>query len=403
MSRTEKSVVVVSQDAAFSERIGSLLRTMPGIALKQCNNTLPGLNGSATELAQKSELIIFKALPEPEADVAALKAIIQNGAPARLLAVSDSAAPFGTAHSLLRAGVAEVVPDDMDDAEFGKVVARLSAGRRLSLTAPEHRDGKLIVVSRAQGGIGATTLAVNLADALARQKTRFGRAAGPARKVALVDLDLQFGAVASCLDLGANDAVYTLARDHIDPDPVFVDQSVETLRSGLAVLACPSRYLPLAAVSSDQVRSLVRILRQKYDVVVIDMPQAVVDWISPVLDAADRILLVTGTSVPFIHQSRRLIDFYREQNPAAEIEIVVGRQKKPMLRSRRQVEAEKALGLPFRHWLPPDQHAADEAMNQGRPLLQIAAGSSLTKAIGGIAASVAKLSDTQSTSAERHQ
>jgi pilus assembly protein CpaE len=331
----------------------------------------------------------------------ALREIVGRGAAARLLAVSDSTTPFGAAHSLLRAGVAEVVPDTLDDAELGKVVSRLAASRRLTLSAPEQKEGRLIVVTHARGGVGATTFAVNLAHELGRQRRRFGRPVGPARKVVLVDLDLQFGSIASFLDLAANDALYTLVRDHLDPDPVFIDQAIEITSAGLAVLAGPSRYLPLTAVTPDQIRALLRVLRQRFDFVVVDMPQVIVDWVSPVLDAADRVQMVTGTSVPSIRQSRRLIDFYREQNPAVEIDIIVSKEKKPLLRSRRRIEAEKALGLPFRHWLPPDPRAADAAMDQGRPLSRIAPGSGLSKAVRGIAAEMLRLADAGTAIAER--
>ncbi len=390
MPLTEKSIVLVSEDPEFAARMSALLKDAPGVALTRCDTTLLGLNGKASELARQSELVIFKAEADPDHDVAALRDIARSGASARLLAVSDSGVSLGAAHSLLRAGVTEVVPDTLDDAEFGRVVARLSMSRRLTLAMPERREGQLIAVSKARGGIGATTFAVNLADALCRQKGRFGRSLGPQRKVALLDLDLQFGAVATFLDLAPNDALYNLARDHMIPDAVFLDQSVETAANGLAVLAAPSRFLPMNAISVEQVRALIHVLRQAYDFVVVDLPQVMVDWISPVLEAASRVCVVTGTTVPFIQQSRRLIDFFREQNPGASIEVVIGKQKRPLLRPRRQAESEKALDLPFRHWLPPDDRAAGEAMDQGRPLSQVAPGSALTKSIRSIAVEVAK-------------
>ncbi len=83
-------------------------------------------------------------------------------------------------------------------------------------------------------------------------------------------------------------------------------------------------------------------------------------------------MVVTGTSVPFVQQSRRLIDFFRDQNPGIEIEIVIGREKRPLILSRRYVEAEKALEAKFRHWLPPEEKVAGDAMDQGRPLSQSA-------------------------------
>lgn len=397
-----KSVVLVSEDAAFTQRMGALLQSTPGVSLTQCNATLAKLNGKASEMAKTSELIIFQAQPDPTSDLEALRGITQSGSVARLLAVSDSSASLGSAHSLLKAGVAEVVPDTLADAEIGNIVARLSMPRRLTLAAPDLRDGEVVAISKARGGIGATTLAVNLADALCAEKRRFGRVAGPRRKVILVDLDLQFGAVAGFLDLQPNDAFYRLARDHFDPDSVFLDQSVEVLPSGLEVLAAPDGFMPLNAVTPDQVRALIARLRQKYDFVVIDLPHVMVDWLTPVLEAASRVYVVTGTSVPFIQQSRRLIDFFKEQNPGLQIEIVIGKEKKPFIAARRHAEAEKALETKFIHWLPPEERIAAQAMDEGRPLSKSAPGSALAKAIGKVAADLAKAAGTRAAEASRH-
>lgn len=388
MTQNDKDIVLISEDTQFNDRIGAILGRQPGFAVTRCNASLAGMNGKAVELAKSSELVIFKATPDAAAEVEALKALVASGGSARILAVSDSSVPFGVAHNLLRAGVSEIVPDTIEDTDLAKVVNRLSMPRRLTLTPQYQREGQVIAISKARGGIGATTLAVNLADQLCGRKKRFGNS--ETRKVVLLDLDLQFGAVAGFLDLQPNDALYTMARDRVEPDTVFLQQSVETLPSGLAVLAAPAGFMPLTALQPDQVRTLINRLRQSYEFVVIDLPHAMVDWLTPVLEAANHVLIVSGTSVPFVQQTRRLIDFFKEQNPALRIEVVVGQEKKPLLRSRRHAEAAKALETEFRHWLPPDAKSAEEAMDRGSPLSQSASGSALTKEIALIAADLLK-------------
>lgn len=388
MAQSDKAIVLISEDPAFTERIGAILSKQAGLSVTECKSTLAGLNGKATEHARTSELIIFKATPDAQGEEQALKALVASGGTARILAVSDSTVPFGVAHGLLRAGVSEIVPDTIEDAELARVVSRLSVPRRLTLTAQDQRDGQVIVISKARGGIGATTLAVNLADQLCGKKKLFGKSVS--RKVVLVDLDLQFGAVAGFLDLQPNNALYSMARDRVEPDSVFLQQSIETTASGLAVLAAPAGFMPLNALQPEQVGTLIRRLRQTYDYVVIDLPHAMVDWLTPVLEAANHVLIVSGTSVPFVQQTRRLIDFFKEQNPSIHIEVVVGQEKKPLLRSRRHAEAAKALETEFRHWLPPDHKAAENAMDRGCPLSQTDSGSPLTKEIAQIAADLIK-------------
>ena len=403
MATGDKDIVLISEDPAFNDRLGAILGNQPGFAVTRCNASLARINGKASDLARVSELIVFKATPDALDEAEALRALIASGGSARILAISDSSTPFGLAHSLLRAGVTEVVPDTIDDAELAKVVGRLSMPRRLTLSAQDQQDGHVIAVSKARGGIGATTLAVNLADQLRGKKKRFGKS--ETRKVILVDMDLQFGAVAGFLDLPPNDALYSIAKDRIEPDSVFLQQSIVTTPSGLSVLAAPDGFMPLTALHPDQVRFLINRLRAMYDFVVIDLPPAMVDWLTPILEAADHVLIVSGTSVPFVQQTRRLIDFFKDQNPSLQIEVVIGQEKKPMMRSRRHTEAAKALQTEFRHWLPPDGKAAEDAMDRGRPLSETASSAPLTKEIAQIAAdllkAIAAKTSTRTASADR--
>ena len=400
---SDKSIILISEDSAFKERFSAVVRAAAGLSVTECDATLAKMNGKAQDLARQSELIIFQAQSDPSSDVEALKGILQSGGSARLLAVSDSATTFGAAHRLMRAGVSEVVPDTLGDTEIGRIVAKLAMPRRLTLTNPDVRDGQVIAISKARGGIGATTLAVNLADALCGSKSRFGRATAPRHKVVLVDLDLQFGAVAGFLDLPPNDAFYRLAKDRHDPDSVFLDQSVIQMDNGLDVLAAPDGFMPLTAIGSDQIRALIHWLQQKYDFVVIDLPQVMVEWLTPVIEAAARVFVLTGTSVPFVQQSRRLIDFFREQNPAVEVEIVIGKEKKPLLTSRRHSEAEKALEQKFRNWLPREDRVAADAMDQGRPLSKCAPGSALAKTIARIAADLVSAKENAAGTAAKRR
>lgn len=383
MTRTEKSIVLIAQDQALGARIEAALDQMPGLSVTNCDASLTGLNGKAQGLAQSSDLIIFQAQREVAPDLEALRAIRAAGAQTRILALSDDDAPLATVHALMQAGVAEVLPATVEPAELGEVVSRLTAPRRLNLSPVESRQGKVFAVAKSRGGIGATTFAVNLADKLRGAVKGHGKLAD--HRAVIVDLDVQFGTVASFLDVPPNQALYRMAQERIDPDATFVDQSVKTAPCGLSVLAAPAGFMPLDALQPAQMAALIEHLRQRFDYVVIDLPHAMVEWVMPVLETCDRMFLVSGTSVPCIQQARRLIDFFRGENVALPIEVVIGQEKRPLIRSRHHTEAAKALDQTFRYWLPPDRKQAEAAMDSGRPLSQTANGSALTKAIGKVA------------------
>ena len=391
MQKPGKSVVLISDDLRLSERIDTLIGHAPDTALQSCHATLAQMNGKAQDFARRSDLIIFHpCTDDPESDLEALRGIRAAGGTAPILAVSEGDVPFDTVRRLMAAGASEVLPASVQDAELGEVVERLSQPRRLTLGQVQSRHGQVTVIAKARGGIGATTLAVNLADQL---RAGDGKRKSAKPEVVLLDLDVQFGAVAGFLDTAPNPALFRMARDRIQPDSVFVEQSVETLPSGLAVLSAPEGFMPLDGLDPAQTRTLIETLRQRYDHVVVDLPQAMVEWVTPVLEAATRMYLVAETSVPCVQQTRRLIDFYREQNLALPIEVVVGQHKRPLIRSRLQTEAARALDQSLRHWLPEDRKHAADAMDRGRPLRETATGSGLSRAIVGIAREILTTAD----------
>ncbi|OOY17748.1 MULTISPECIES: AAA family ATPase [unclassified Thioclava] len=265
------------------------------------------------------------------------------------------------------------------------------AKRRLTFSAEAERltharapdeEGQVIAVARSRGGIGATMLAVNLAHQLAAQGVKKGQAP---RRVGLIDLDLQFGMVAGFLDLDPSPALYDMARSGAVPDETFLDQSIQHSKDGLEVLCAPAAFAPLGALGADQVTELITLMQARCDYVVVDLPHALIDWVSPVLARASLMYLVTDLAVPSLQQARRLIDAYHEENLALEIEVVVNHQSRPLMRSRVQQEAAKALDRDLSHWLPDDPRAAKEAADRGVPLARIGRRSALSKAIAGLA------------------
>jgi Flp pilus assembly CpaE family ATPase len=253
-----------------------------------------------------------------------------------------------------------------------------------ALSIPSKAAGRIIATLPARGGIGATTLSVNLAESLAAPRG-FGRSRTRA-KVALVDLDLQFGSVGSMLDLPEHDALARLAGEGTLPDVTFLRQAMLDHPSGLRVMPAPSTFVPQDALGVAQVAAIIDVLRTEFDYVVIDLPHAVARWIEPVISAADMVLLVADLSVPVVRQGRRLTELLTADNPALPLRLVASREDKPMFRTSTMREAERALERPVWAWLPPDQKHARAAADQGRPLRAV--GGVLSKAINRLARQV---------------
>ena len=292
------------------------------------------------------------------------------------------------ARRLNEAGVDEVLPDTISTEAL---VAQIFRHSRRSDAAPEgardrRRAGKIIAVAPARGGVGATTLATNLAYSLLDRRGLRRKQAQ--NKVALVDLDLQFGTVASSLDIDPRDGFYTMATDGVLPDDTFLEQTLSDHASGLSVYTAPSRMIPLESITPEQITNLLTALRADHDYVVLDLPRTLVGWMSAVLETCDKLLLVTDSAVPSVRQARRLLDVYEEDNLALPVEIVMSGEKKPLFPKSHHREAARLLDRPLTHWLPHDPRAARRSIDRGVLLDEAARGSALRKSITAIGRAV---------------
>lgn len=251
-----------------------------------------------------------------------------------------------------------------------------------SVTVLERPLGRLFLVSRSRGGLGATSFAVNLALALKGS----GRAK---RKVAILDLDLQFGTVGSCLDMPDRGGLLGLAMLEDDPDAHAVSAAVQTHGSGLSVLPAPKKPIPLDAFDTARMDTLIRLLLQSHDDVVVDMPPALVSWMEPLLRNATRLFMVTDLSVPSVECARRVVDTFREDAPDLKVEIIVAGEKKPLFRSRIHRQVGEALSSPLNHWLPQDPKRARQALDRGEPLMTMAPLSAWARSIKKIVGQLA--------------
>ena len=382
------SVLLITDDKGVSNAVTVALSDKPRVRLSSENRSVASLNGTAVQMAAENDIVVFATDPGNKDDLTAIKALdAQRGENSIFLALADREISLARARALTDAGVDDVLPFPVTGDELGRQMEKWlqkAAGTRSS----GGKEGAVIAVAQARGGIGATTVAVNLADQLLVRKSRFRKE--PSNSVAIVDLDLQFGAVGDFLDIDPQEGLMQLATGDVMPDQMWVEQSLAETPGGLSVLTAPADFMPLEAINAKQIETLIDALRSTHDFVVIDLPRALVDWIEPVVGNADEIAIVTDTTVPSIRATRRLMDFYLADNPGLAIEIVINHEKRPMMQAAHHKEAARVLEKKFEHWLPHDVKAARAAVDFGKPLSEVAPRSDLTKNIAGFARAVAK-------------
>lgn len=397
---TSKTTIALVGGSVETAAIDAALHAMPDISVDRRTHSLTNLNGHAAELAASADVILFCPDPEEGLDLDVLRQLHRSpGRTAALVALTSPDMPIVEARRLFHAGVEDVLPLTATPSDLREGLNRWRRPSLPALYEPPQRQGRIITVAQARGGIGASTLAVNLAD---RLQDRRGLRKVARHRVAVVDLDVQFGSVSSLLDVQGNDALYQMATDGTMPDGNFVTQAVVSTPGGLWVLAAPSKFAPLEALTGQQIGALLDALAQQFDYVVLDLPRTLVLWIAAVLERTDRLILATDCAVPSLRQARRLLDIYFENNPTLEVEVVMSQEHKPLIKGSHHREAAKLLERPFRHWLPFDPRAARKAADRGLPLA--ATGNSpLSKAIAALGRdTMAALAPSKSARARLH-
>lgn len=249
--------------------------------------------------------------------------------------------------------------------------------------AADH-DGKIISVQGLAGGTGASTLAANLAWELAL----LGK---PAPRVCLMDLDFQYGAVATYLDLPRRDAVLELLTDTAHPDSDALLAAMLPYRDRLQVLTAPSEMLPLDIISPDDLGRILDRARQTFDFVVLDMPKTVVAWTETVLTRAHLCLALMELDLRSAQNVLRLLRALRAEDlPQDRLRFVLNRAPKftdiaARARIRRMAES---LGITLAVQLPDGGPQVTQCNDHGQPLAMDAPRNPLRKDIQKLAKSL---------------
>lgn len=213
-----------------------------------------------------------------------------------------------------------------------------------------------LLVMGAKGGIGKTTLAVNLAVQLASAK----------KKVVLLDLNTQFGDAALFLGLDAKSTITELLEEQRTPTIDVIEDYLTVHQSGLKVLASPKNLEFAENISGKSVEKVIKVFQNYYDYVVIDAALGFGELNLSLLDMADKIFFLTNTEICTLRNSKRALLLLEELNMDKKVRLVARMDKK---KSVSEEEVSQVLGMMVEAIINDDEKAATGAMNQGRPIV----------------------------------
>ena len=209
-------------------------------------------------------------------------------------------------------------------------------------------EGSVIAVYSAKGGIGVSSIAVNLAVALQRNQG----------EIALIDADFQFGDVSVHLNTRAdrtiNDAIH---NNELDLE--LLPEVMMAHTSGVKLLLAPPQPEMADAITPLMVTNALKTLKKQFKVVIVDTTSQLTDRTLSVLDSADYILVVVSPELPAIKSTKLFLELVpRLELPRERLQVVMNRSTLPGGISTAKIE--KALNLSETYQIPDDprMHAA---------------------------------------------
>lgn len=230
--------------------------------------------------------------------------------------------------------------------------------------------GKIVSVFSAKGGVGCSTIAVNVAIALQQNA---------ASKVALVDSSLQFGDVGVLLNLYASRTIADLASMADELDNELISDVLIAHSSGVKALLAPPRPEVADTVTPLLVTDVLDRLRSEFDIIIVDTGSVLDDVVLNVLDISDKIIVVTTPEIPAIKNAK----LFFEVTEALEYEhdrIMFVLNKTDKRINIRAEDIEANIKYKIQGQLPLDERAVTTAVNQGIPFVLGDKNSAITQA-----------------------
>jgi pilus assembly protein CpaE len=256
------------------------------------------------------------------------------------------------------------------------------------------RPRRLVAVYSPKGGVGTTTVAVNIA--VARAESRPGR-------VLIIDLDLQFGQVATHLNVTPPQTIADLVRDEPSQrEPELLRTYASHHPSGLDILAAPGSPELAELVVLEHVGRVLDTALLAYDAVVVDAGSTLDERSMAVLEAAEVILVPVYPEISALRAVHAFVDYVNETGSiAAKANFVLNNVFAKELLKMRDVES--GLGARIALSLPYDPLIYLKAVNEGEPVVLGAARTPVAAAMLKLAAAAfgEPLSDPRATVSER--
>jgi pilus assembly protein CpaE len=298
---------------------------------------------------------------------------LQESSPNCSIVVISSSTDGGLILRAMRAGVKEFLPQPVRIEDLVAALQRIGSQR--SGRGDKSRGSTVIAVAGATGGVGSTSVAVNLGCVLA---------ADPKNMVALIDIDLCLGDADVFLDTIPECTLLDVAQNVTRLDFTLLKRSLTKHASGLYLLPRPVQLEDMALITPDDLRRVIGLLKATFTHLIIDLSKSYSPIDMVALEMANHVLLVTQLDLPCLRNIVRLMmSFSQMESIKEKIKIVVNRAGLDNHIGLKK--AQETIGREIFWQLPNDYRVMVEVRNNGVPLIEQAPKAAITQSIIALA------------------
>ncbi len=292
----------------------------------------------------------------------------------------------------VRQGAREFLPSPLKLEEFLGALERIRQVVSKSTGSEAVRGSQVISVAGVSGGIGCTSLAINLGCCFTQQ---------PGNSVAIIDLDLALGDADVWLDIIPDYTIHDVADNINRLDYSLLKRSLTKHDCGAFLLPRPVEMEDHPPIGPDELRRVISLLKATFTHLVIDLSKSFTSLDQAAMEVSDVILVVTQLDLPSLRNAVRLLQYLKRKPGLYEkVRVIVNR----MGLDDNAISLSKALdtlGREIYAQIPNEYGTMVEARNNGVPLITQSPKSKLTKSIMQLAQSLSAAGTVEEKVEER--
>jgi len=363
-SAIEAAAFVADQPTA--ETIANVLRSQSISAVVRSGDVVSAAKQLGAMPAPRLLMVDLSNSAVPMRDMDGLAEVCEPGTTVIALGNQNDVALF---RDLIGAGVADYLVKPVSEPALIQAVTKASE-RPAETQAGEKALGRFIVVIGARGGVGASTVAANCAYVMAKEYKK---------RVAIVDLDLQFGTASLTLDVEPGRGLREALENPSRIDSLFIASASVNAGENLYILGAEEPLDDLASFAPEALDLLLTELRRSFDCIVVDIPRAAAVHHRDALAGAHAMVVVTDLSLAGMRDTLRLSGFAKRVASEGKVVVVANRVGADKKGAVPKADFEKGIEGKVDYVVPEDMKSMALANHTGKAVPAVASSAKISQ------------------------